>query len=338
MQLFVLCGSEIIFYILAQTIQAKKVCLRGVLQFTLKYINMIKLNFILAFFCLILLAACTDNSTFGSSGKNRLANEYLNDIAQFATFDASDSLFTFVSAQDVTVSLEPQCLLLAGQPISGKVDFKYIEIFDKGTMAITDKHTTGINYEGNLNMLESGGEFFLELTNEDRKLDLDQYCRYTITYESKTDLAYGMDLFKGLISDDNILWNPVYGDGSLVSKEEESNQYSILVDFFDWINCDRFLIYDGENTSVNFTIPSSKVENARVYLSFDGLNTGLSTTFGEFPLGLDCHYIVLHEKGDKIEYVIDGFTMTQDLTIEISNSDFKTASIEEVIELVNELP
>ncbi len=299
---------------------------------------MIKLNLTLGLFCLILLAACTDNSNFGATDKNRLANEYLNDIAQFATFDASDSLFTFVSAEDVTVSLEPQCLQFAGQPITGEVDFKYIEIFDKGTMAITNKHTTGINYEGNLNMLESGGEFFLELTNEDRKLELDEYCKYTISYESKTTLHNDMNLYKGIISDDNILWTPIFGDGSLVSKDGESNQYSILVDFFDWINCDRLWEYTGAKTSINFTVPSSMIENTKVYLSFDGLNYGLSSTFGEFPVGLACHYIVLHEKADKFEYAIEGFTIEQNMTIDLNASDYSIASVEELIDIVNELP
>ena len=219
--------------------------------------------FTLCLFAIFTLSSCTNFATFGTSEKNQLANQYLDDIAQYDTFDASDDNYTFISAQDVTLNIDPKCLVYLEEPISGEVQLKYIEIFDKGTMAITDKHTTAIGFDGNLTMLESGGEFFIELTTNNQKLET--VCRYSVKYENKTDLLSDMRVFKGVLTDENILWAPAYGDGPIdVDEDYENDTYEFFVNFFDWINCDKFNSYPGPKTNINFEIPENKIQNSRI--------------------------------------------------------------------------
>jgi hypothetical protein len=63
------------------------------------------------------------------------------------------------SAKGVSITINGNALTKNGSPVTGPIDITYVEIFDKGSMLVTNKPTMGIMADGKHAMLKSGGEF-----------------------------------------------------------------------------------------------------------------------------------------------------------------------------------
>ena len=285
---------------------------------------------------IMLTFACTNSLLDNSRDDRKISEKFLESMEQTATFNTEDSEFIFVSQQGVTLILNPSCLHFQNTPISGEVEMKFIEIFDKGTMAVSDKHTTGINTKSEFEMLESAGEFYLEFTNNDRILETN--CTYELRYENKNDTFIDMDLFLGLIlPNGSISWN-AYSESDREEVVEENNEYSVFSEFFGWINCDVFRNDSRPKANLKFNIPEKYSDKTRIYLSFDGLEYGLSSTWGQFPIGQPCHYILVADDGDDLEYAIGSLVVIEGLVVEIDKNQIDKISIDELVDEINKLP
>ncbi len=292
---------------------------------------------------LFILHSCIDPfSLSNSSESNTLAKQYLEDIAQLSTFDAQDSVFNFVSNENVTLTINPEILKLDGESVTGPIECKFIEIFDKGTMAITDIHTTGINSLGEQEMLISGGTFHVEFTSNGQELEMPTNTTYSLTYESKSPNGEisNMDLFRGtIIDDENLLWaSSAFSDYTGVLENEVFNSYAIFTNFFGWINADYFYHDSRPKTDIAIQLSKKYTTKSRIYLSFDGLETGLASNYGNYPIGQAVHVIVVYEKNGQYEYSIEAVEIEKDLVVEFESTDFQSISIENLIDEINDLP
>jgi hypothetical protein len=118
-----------------------------------------------------------------------IRNKALNQITQNFTLTAQNGLTTLTSVKGVKVSINGACLTKNGNPVTGVVDIKYIEVFDGGTMLLTDKTTMGQQPDGSMGLIISGGEFFIEATQGGVALDITQLI---LRVEFKMICYYGM--------------------------------------------------------------------------------------------------------------------------------------------------
>ena len=91
-----------------------------------------------------------------------LQNAALSSVTQNYVLTAENGITTFNSPKGVTIKINGGSLRKNGNPVTGSVDVKYIEVFDTGKMLTTDKTTMGLQANGQMSLIISGGEFFIE--------------------------------------------------------------------------------------------------------------------------------------------------------------------------------
>jgi hypothetical protein len=95
---------------------------------------------------------------------NNLQDVALEGLTQNFQFNTQDGWISLTSENGVSISLDANCLTLNGNAITGQVDLEFVELFDKGNMLVTNKPTMGRMPNGDKAMLLSGGEFFINAT------------------------------------------------------------------------------------------------------------------------------------------------------------------------------
>lgn len=298
-----------------------------------KYLSLIILS-------VLFISSCTNSFNFSSADSLSQANEHLEEIAQYANFNSTDGVYTFTSEEEVNILIDPDFLLLNGEPVSGEIQIKFIEIFDKGTMLITDKHTMGLTRQGDLEILKSAGTFFIELTANGEPLDLAEDGVLEFRYKSKfeDDILPEMDLFKSTTIEDNSFWTRTSVGDMGVYEDQENLEYIFYTNFTNWINCDYFLEDLRPMTEIEVLGPSSMEENSRIYLSFDGLETGLANNYGKFPVGQEVHIIAVQEKKGRYDIAIKSTIIEENMTVTFEKNEFEKITKEELISEINELP
>jgi hypothetical protein len=290
----------------------------------------------LLFLGVITMTSCSNddsvnpaNPSFPShSDYAALSAEALGNLTQNFTMTAEDGSTTFTSVKGVEITIDGNCLTLNGNPVTGTVDVKFIEVFDKGSMLVTNKPTSGRLPNGNLELLISGGEFYINATKNGQQLDIS--CN--ILLKVPTSLTGGddfdMDLFNGIINDDgNLEWRENDNAGGIdVGGQGTGGGSSYYVSFgnFGWTNVDKFYSDPRPKTTILVDAPDGyDFDNSAVYLSYDGegqnalakMDTytaaGLfSEHYGQIPIGLACHIIFVTEENGQFRYGIKGVTTT----------------------------
>ena len=261
-----------------------------------------------------------------------LSQEALNNRTQHFTMVAENGSATFTSSKGVKITINGNCLTLNGNPVTGNVDVTFIEVFDKGSMLATNKPTSGRMANGNLELLISGGEFYVNATKNGQQLA----TTCNILLEVPTNLTggadLGMQLFNGFIDDNGDLeWrannaNPAGGGGVDVGQGGTAGGSNYYVSFgnFGWTNVDKFYSDPRPKTTILVDAPEGyDFDNSAIYLSYDGegqnalakMDTytaaGLfSEHYGQIPIGLACHIIFVTEENGQFRYGIKGVTTT----------------------------
>jgi len=125
----------------------------------------------------LVFTSCTkndnDNLIIPATGEefNAIKDQALENIIQNFQFNAEDGSATFTSENGVQITINGSCLTKNGNAVTGAVDVEYVEIFNKGTMLTTNKPTMGILPNGDKALLISGGEFFVEATQDGEALE-----------------------------------------------------------------------------------------------------------------------------------------------------------------------
>ena len=155
----------------------------------------------------ILFTSCNDDdnnnpividNTATQQAFNDLRANALNNNTQQFQFNAEDGMGIFTSSNGVTIRVNGSCLTLNNTAITGQVDVSYVEIFGKGNMLTTNKPTMGVLPNGDKGLLISGGEFYLNATQNGQQLDLG--CPYQL--EIPTNLTGGDD-------NEMVLWDVI---------------------------------------------------------------------------------------------------------------------------------
>jgi len=202
----------------------------------------------------------------------------LENYTQSFNFNAEDGNVSFTSDNGVQININGNCLTLNGNAVTGSVAIEYVELFDKGSMLTTNKPTMGELPNGDKTLLISGGEFFIEATQNGTVLDTSCGLQLTIPSNLTGGTDTEMTLWEGQIdNEDTLTWDEVddaMGQGGVFA---EGEQYYALLQGFGWSNVDRFYNDPRPKTLIQVQAPVGyNYLNSAVYLSYDGENTGLA--------------------------------------------------------------
>jgi hypothetical protein len=290
----------------------------------------------LLLFAITTLVSC-DNSD-NSDGDNNvilpptsaafksISEKGLKRNTQNFTITAASGVVTFTSAKGVKVSINGDCLMKNGTPVTGTVDIEYVELFDKGNMLVTNKPTMGLTTDGKKNLLISGGEFFIKATQGGVALQTSCSMSMIIPAALTDGVDNAMTLWTGRIDEaGELVWKQAKdGEGQNGGgvKGEASNYY-VTFGNFGWTNVDRFYSDPRPKTSLLVDAPEGyDNNNSAVYLSYDGEGTNalakldtyttaglFSEHYGQIPIGLACHVIFVTENNGQWRYAIKGVTV-----------------------------
>ncbi|WP_397363758.1 hypothetical protein [Olleya sp. R77988] len=285
--------------------------------------------------------------------KNLKENALANHTQNF-NFNAEDGNVTFNSANGVQININGNCLTLNGNAVTGNVEIEYVELFDKGSMLTTNKPTMGELPNGDKALLISGGEFFVEATQNGTPLDTNCGLQLIIPANLTGSPDPAMTLWEGDIdAEDNLTWDevdPATGQGGGVFTEGD-NYYGLL-EGFGWSNVDRFYSDPRPKTQIQVQPPVGYHNlNSSVYLSYDGEDTGLaaldtydgnlnifSEHYGQIPIGLECHVIFVTEDNGVWRYAIKPVTIVANGTIVFTLGETTTGTEASLTTLINGLP
>ncbi len=281
----------------------------------------------------------------------------LDNLTQNFQIDVANGMTTLTSANGVEIDIDANCLTLNGNAITGQVDIEYVEVFDGGQMLITDKTTMGKLPNGDMTMIISGGEFYINATQNGQQLDLGCTMNLRIP-ASLTAPDNGMTLWNGVIDNDgNLEWeeedNTAPGQGGVFLEQGAGGQsYYAFFNNFGWTNVDKFYSYAGLKTQILASVPSGyNFENSAVYLHYDGegnalakldtydANSGLfSEHYGQIPVGLACHIIFATEENGQWRYAIKAVTITENAVYPFALSETTIGSEAQLVAAINALP
>jgi hypothetical protein len=258
-------------------------------------------------------------------------NVALQNQTQNFTMTAGTGLVTLTSTKGVQIKINGNNLTKNGNPVTGSIDVKFIEIFDKGTMLVTNKSTMGLMANGNQSILKSGGEFFINATQGGVQLVSTGTIQLVVPSNlSATTLDNTMLFWVGETTDpENIVWKRDLGTpiGGTQGGAVGFNQVAYTASFgnFGWCNIDRFYSDPRPKTQILAAVPTGyNNTNSAVYLSVDGegnnqlakFDTYNATTlqfsehYGQIPIGLVCHVIFATAEGSQWRYAIKAVTTT----------------------------
>jgi hypothetical protein len=285
-----------------------------------------------------------------------LENAALENITQNFQFIAENGTATFMSTKGVTISIYPGCMTLNGNPVSGTVDLEYIEIFDKGTMAVTNKSTMGRMGDGNLSLLISGGEFYINATQNGQQLQINCGINLTIPTNLTNGFDPAMTLWEGTVENDSLIWDEMdnesgqengVGGGENPTGGEGVFYYAYFGNF-GWTNVDRFYSDPRPKTTLLVDVPEGyDNQNSAVYISYDGEGNALakldtytnegyfSEHYGMLPIGLACHVIFVTEEDGQFRYAIKAVTIQAGQIITFAFSETVTGSEQNLVDAIN---
>lgn len=279
----------------------------------------------------------SDEAIPSSQALKNLYDSKTSSLTKVLTFDASSTL-NYTSEKGVLLTINGNCLRKNGNPVIGQVKVKYIEIFDKGDMLTSNKPTIG-KIGSNYDMLVSGGEFYIQATQDDINLTLT--CPFSLNVP--TSLTGGTDTsmlpFSGTTdANGELSWEQPSGYDMTVTSST-SPVYAALIPSFGWFNCDRFKGFTGPKTPITVNVPAGYGSNCSIFLALKSDPHSLSKTlYGQFPIGLDCYLIFVTEKNGKFRYVVKPQILTANHTVTFSLSETTIASPDELTAVINALP
>ena len=288
-----------------------------------------------------------------------LKNEALDKLTQEFQFNAEDGYVTFTSAKGVEIDINGACLTLDGSSVTGNVNLEFVELFEKGNMLTTNKSTMGILPNGDRAMLVSGGEFFINATQNGEGLRTNCGVNVRIPTNLSGGDDHDMVIWKGIEDEKgNVAWEEERdqdgGKGNIFIERgtQGGNQYYALFGGFGWSNVDRFYSDPRPKTQILVAVPAGyDNDNSAVYLSYDGEETGLanldtydvglelfSEHYGQIPIGLECHVIFATEEDGMWKYAVKAVTIVDNGTVVISDGETALVTETELTTLINGLP
>jgi hypothetical protein len=268
-------------------------------------INAIKSLLVLVLLSSLLFVGCKEEEVPTTPVGTTLPFDNISELFETQAPAAQSFSITANTTQTITGAAGTKVTFYAnsfidaqGNVVSGQVDFELKEIYAKGDMIWSQRMTVASNGQ----LLESGGEFFLNATSAGQEVFLNQPFFMEVPISSATSNPFAMELFTSTESDSS--WTPA--DSTWVGVDTLTNNYQFNFDSLTWINCDYF--YGASNTTTAFSVEpvisaGINLTDVSAYLVFDNLNivaslgynstTGVFSTSYSLPIGESVTVVII---------------------------------------------
>lgn len=304
-----------------------------------------------------------DREPMSAEAFSALADDARAERTQVLTFDAS--YYGYVVGSEGTIVQIPTGSLVddEGARVSGRVDVELIELYDKGSMLVTDMPSTGLTETGERAQLISGGEHYVNATQDGEQLTLVNYIQIDAPVANTGDPSTDMVRFRAIAADgaaagmDNAdVWveeDDKVALGRAEGADGVQTTYSLLTSQFGWTNVDRWYSDPREKTTLEVRPPVGWDDsNSAAYLSYDGEPTALarldtwdgdegifSEHYGLIPVGLEVHVIFVTATETGWAYAIQGATIAAGQEIAFDDADtLIDIDTDGLVDVVNALP
>lgn len=287
----------------------------------------------------VLLSSCSDDDKVTpqpedpeyyiptSAAMDQMFDNSLASITQNAQFDAEDGI-TFTSDAGTSLFIPSNCLTLNGDLVSGEVDLEFIEFYERGAMATSNKPLMGVKPNGDKAALQTGGQFYIQAFQNGEPLIMDCLSSMTVPADLTNGIENDMTLWTGNMNENGDLeWNEDQPDPDGAGEQEgvfpDIDSYYVNFNDFGWTNVDRFWSDPRPKTTLQVQVPAGfGFENSAIYLSYDGEPNLLakldvfddeanifSEHYGQIPIGLEMHIIFITEDNGEYRYSTQGVTV-----------------------------
>ena len=255
---------------------------------------------------------------------NNLFDANLNNIKQTATFDAATT-FVFTSSQGTEITIDGSCLRKNGNPVTGNVELEFVELYDRGTMAMTNKPTIGINASNEEEVLESGGEFYVNVTQGGVALTTTCYVPIEVPTALTGGIKTDMQAFNGVVDGNGKLTWEVAPMMDFYVKTNP-DKYASALSSFGWFNADKFYGDPRPKTGISVLVPTGYANASTTFLSTNAKPNSLGGIGGKYPIGLECNIIFVTEDNGNFRYAVKPITLVanQQVTFSISETTLAT--------------
>lgn len=285
---------------------------------------------------------------------NNIKTIALENLTQTFNFNVNDGYINLISDKGVQINFNANCLTYNGNPVTGDITLEYIELFEKGNMLTTNKPTMGELPNGDKALLVSGGEFFIEATQNGNILDTTCGLHLVIPSNLTGGSDSDMTLWNGEIDNEgNLVWDEIEDpNGAGGEPFVEGDNYYPVFEGFGWTNVDRFYNDPRPKTTIQVQAPEGyDDQNSSIYLSYDGEAPALaqldtydealnifSEHYGQIPIGLECHVIFVTEADGIWRYAIKPATIVANDIITFNLGETTVGTEATLIALMNDLP
>lgn len=201
-------------------------------------------NFLLlAVFCLAFYA-CEQKEPLeliDTQIEQTIFQKYLADNTQkIEAADSGEGNYTVTGASGTIVKIENALVDNNGKRVRGNIEIELIEIYTVPEMILNRKQTLS-NDNGQMGILESGGEVFVQAYQEGKELSLDGVGSFTVLLptENTGEAREDMEVYIGKEIGEQVIWAPT-GDKVRVIYPESRNTESfyMIQNILGWINVD----------------------------------------------------------------------------------------------------
>lgn len=220
----------------------------------------------------ILKGKALDLSTQSSSVKTVFGNEVKKETQKFVLANASQGGI-IKGTKGTKIYIKANSILDSrGERITGAVDVELVEVYDRTTMIRLNKATMGLKTNQEKEVLTSGGEIFLRISQNDVNVQLREPVKINMMSENPQN---NMAIFNGSLNDNNeVTWTETKEKLALVKdtfNTDIKSAYSFSNSSWGWINIDKFKNDPRDKTKLRVKLPDG----------FDNKNTAVLITFEE---------------------------------------------------------
>lgn len=288
------------------------------------------------------------------------ARNEMTQIFKFEITEESESL-SFTSESGTVVHILSSSLSYNEKPVTGTVNIEFIEIYTAGQMAASNRTTMGLDGDGNLVPIITGGAFYIQAYQNGNKLDENTFIEMEVPAHLTGGLDPDMILWKGEIDEeDNLTWitfDAAGEKGNLMARGEQDGEngvYFAAFGGFGWTNIDKYMSDPREKTYIKILVPEGfDNQNSLVYFREKGEKHALarmdvydedekffSEHYGWVPIGMEAHLIFASARSDgKWMVGIKSITVDANGSYTISESDTQIVNSDtEMTQMIDALP
>jgi hypothetical protein len=249
---------------------------------------------------------------------NALFEDALKGEKQTGNFIVAQGL-TYTSPKGTKITIQPNSLSLNGVAATGTATFELIDIYDRAKMIVTNKPTMGLLPNKEWEMMQSGGEFYINITQNGQNLTPTKPIAVSLPAANTGGLVDGMRAFKGTITDNTLVWELTSGLELFVNTKSFS--YDMSIPGFGWFNCDKFYNYPEPKTTITANVPKGFGSSSQVFLLTKNVPNALGTLRGKYPVGLQCYLIFVTENNGNFMWITKEQTLTANHTVNFELKD-----------------